>query len=180
MKANIRGLGLLAVLALCAVGVGLALTGGAAAEEVHNETMPGLNANETGNLTVELDWNSSANTSTDSATVYVDYVTDAANGTVAKTETVNVSASPGNWTITEVVLTPSQDVEEFDVQVNSTTFTASNTTYLAVDDVVLSEDWSGGGAVVGGDGGASTSSLVGAAILILVGAVVMIARDRDA
>lgn len=134
----------------------------AAQEQLGNETtVPGVDAGENRTVTTEIQWNASATTS-DTATIEIEHVL--ADGTVNDTTTETVNATPGEWSTTETTLSPSEDVDQFSVNV-----TADST---LVDDVQVSDDAaSGGGGAVGGgsSGGAVGGIVVG---LVVVGGFV--------
>ena len=134
---------------IAVIGVGLmaSVQGVSAQDPVHNESIEGVDANETLNLTVDVEWADDA-TDTDSATIEVDHVKDAENETIAETTTETVDADPGNWSTTELELEAGdEDVEEFDV-----TVTSDSPESIETVDVIREATGAFGGALSGSFG----------------------------
>lgn len=128
--------------------------------------VPGLDAGETGNITVEVAWNSNATTS-DTATVEIDYVTNATTGTLEQTDTHTINASPANTTTDTFEVVPDQDVSHFEV---TTEAVQQNVSSVNVTSDITA---SGGGAPASSSSGESTGILGGLVVaVVLVGGIV--------
>jgi len=167
-----------------AVALGLAIafaagTSGIAAAQQTSPTaeVPGLDAGETGNITVEVVWNGNA-TANDTATVSIDYVTDAGTGELEQTDTHTINASPSNTTTSTYAVTPDQHVELFEV---TTEAVAQNVSSVTVTSDIQA-DTNGTDGSGGGGGGSLTiggSPITGGHVLLAVIAIVVVGIVLD-
>lgn len=156
-----------------ALGLAIAATGavGVVAGQWTSPTaeVPGLDAGETGNITVAVEWNGNA-TANDTATIEIDYVTNASTGTLEQTDTHTMNASTSNTTEATYEVSPDQDVELFEVTVEAV---EQNVSSVTVDSDIQADSGAGGGGLLDDDG----QAIVGVVVLAIVGVVAVARRE---
>lgn len=169
---------LLTLAAIVAVGiVGMVFVGAADAQSTSpTAEVPGLDAGETGNITVAIEWNSNATTS-DTASVDIDYVTDESTGSLAGTDEHTIDADPTNTTESTFLVEPDQDVELFEV---TTEAVAENVSSVEVTSSIEADNSTagGGGGSLSIGGGVQPIHVLLTVLAILVVGIVLDRRRK--
>lgn len=149
-------------LLIAVVGMGALAGLGAAQSTSPVAEVPGLDANETGEITVDVEWNENA-TESDVANVSIDYI--GADDSEIQTDEHTINGSSSTTTSGTFTVAPDQDVERFEVTTEAVQENVSNVNVTS--DI---EATSGGSVPTFGE--EETGGIIGGVILIgLIGAI---------
>lgn len=162
---------LLVAALVTAVGIfAMLLTGGVAAQSTSpTAEVPGLDAGESGNITVSVAWNGNA-TVDDTATVTIDHVLE--DGSIVSSDEHTINADPSATTNSTFAVSPAEDVSYFQVTTEAVEQNVSSVTVTS-DIEADTDDGGGGGALLGG------SATPVAAVVVVVIVAIGLARRAD-
>lgn len=133
--------------------------------------VPGLDAGETGNISVDVTWNGNA-TVNDTATVEIDYVTDLDTGSLEQTDSHTINASPSSTTSGTFLVEPDEDVAQFEVTTEAVDANVSSV------EVTSDINASGGGGAPANTSTEEASIVGGLVILIVLLGAIYYQRNR--